>query len=161
MFLTCDRTPALQQIWDPTIGAFRDQNIPLSLSKSSMSGFALDGRPSTPASQRSASSFTTHVSGASSMMSIPSTFSRRSFPRSSGSYTSQNSYNSHSSQRSSIFPPHIFETLPPEIYDAIVNQLGKVHRERELESCQTCYLRDLCALSLTSHAWDKAVVKVM
>ena len=127
--------------------------------KSSMSGLSLDSRLSTPASHRS--SVPSYISDTSSMTSVPSTFSKHSLPRSPGSYTSHISYYSHLSQQSSILPQRIIQTLPPEIYDAIIYQLREIHKLRETGSCQTCLLRDLCALSLTSRAWDKAVVKVM
>ena len=153
------RTPKPTQVWDPTIGAYREQKVPLALSKSSSSGLSSDGRPSTPASQRS--SISSFASVTSSVTSIPSTFTSRSLSRGPGSYTSQTSYYSHSTQRSSIMPQHIFQTLPSEIYDTILCQLRVVHESPALGSCQTCFLRDLCALSLTSRAWDKAVVKKM
>lgn len=133
--------------------------MPLALSKSSLSAISPNGRPSTPVSQRySISSFATT---APSIKSVPSSFTNRSSPRSPGSYNPPALYHSHLTQRSPTLPRHIFETLPPEIYDTILRQLRTVHENPVLGSCQTCYLRDLCALSLTSRAWDKAVVKRM
>ena len=153
------RTSKPTQIWDPTIGTYREQRVPLALSKSSISGLSSDGRPSTPASQRS--SISSYASATSSVTSLPSTFTSQSVSRGPGSYTSRASYYSHSTQQSSILPQCIFQTLPSEIYDAILFQLRLVHESPALGSCQTCFLRDLCALSLTSRTWDKAVVKKM
>ena len=155
----CSRTTWITQTRVSTFGAFKKPKIPLALSRSSISGLSSNGRPNTPASQRS--SVASYASATSSMTSLPSTFTKRSFPRSDGSYTSQSSYHSHSTQRSSLLPQWIFQTLPPEIYDAILHQLKELHLRHEARTCQTCLLRDLCTLSLTSRAWDKAVVKVM
>ena len=147
------------QTWDPTIGAYREQRVPLALSKSSISGISSDGRPTTPTSQRSSNA--SHASTTSSITSFPSTFTSPSFSRGAGSYTSKASYYSRSTQQSAVLPQRIFQTLPSEIYDAMLCQLKLIHEGPTLGSCQTCCLRDLCALSLTSRAWDKAVVKKM
>ena len=55
----------------------------------------------------------------------------------------------------------VFQGLPPEIYDCILQQLRIYHEDSASQSCQTCYLRDMCSLALTNRAWDKAVVKRM
>lgn len=55
----------------------------------------------------------------------------------------------------------VFQGLPPEVYDCILQQLRVLHEDPASQSCQTCHLRDLCSLALTSRAWDKAVVKRM
>ena len=55
----------------------------------------------------------------------------------------------------------VFRGLPPEIYDCVLQQLRRSHEDSTSQSCQTCHLRDLCSLALTSRAWDKAVVKRM
>ena len=60
-----------------------------------------------------------------------------------------------------VFHRPVFRGLPPEIYDCILQQLRKSHEDSTSQSCQTCHLRDLCSLALTSRAWDKAVVKRM
>ena len=59
--------------------------------------------------------------------------------------------------------PHrsVFQGLPPEVYDCILQQLRVLHEDPASQSCQTCHLRDLCSLALSSRAWDKAVVKRM
>ena len=147
------------QTWDPIIGTFREQKVPLALSKSSISANSPDGRPNTPVSLRS--SISSYASATSSLRSLSSSYTNPSLPRRSKSYTSQSSYHSHSTQRSATLPERFFQTLPSEIYDAILRQLRAVHESPSLQSCQTCYLRDLCALSLTSRTWDKAVVKRM
>lgn len=58
------------------------------------------------------------------------------------------------------FPPSVFKKLPREVYDCIVEQLEQLHLGEE-QSCQSCYLRDLCSLSLTSRAWDRAATLQM
>jgi hypothetical protein len=58
-------------------------------------------------------------------------------------------------QKQKVFPPHIFKTLPKEVYDCIVKQLGNLHFG-ENKSCPSCYLKDLYNLALTSRAWDRA-----
>ncbi|KAL9608530.1 MAG: hypothetical protein Q9167_006644 [Letrouitia subvulpina] len=59
--------------------------------------------------------------------------------------------------RSNKPPSPVFQRLPSEIYHCILQQLEVFHNEPSSMSCQTCYLRDLCALALTSRAWDRAV----
>lgn len=71
------------------------------------------------------------------------------------SHSSQSQFRSIASRRP------VFRGLPPEIYDCILQQLRVFHEDPASQSCQTCHLRDLCSLALTSRAWDKAVVKRM
>lgn len=135
-----------RRVWDPVIGAYRAPSIPLALSKSSLSPASKDGRPSTPVGQHSTVS--THTSNSSSLSSVRS------------STTSLSLQGSHGVKRRPL-PKWIFESLPPVIYLCILRQLRLVHGMGNSVSCQTCYLRDLCALSLVSRTWDKAVVRVM
>ena len=50
-----------------------------------------------------------------------------------------------------------FQRLSPEIYERILSRLKSIHDQSTSSSCQTCYYRDLYALSLVSRAWDRAV----
>ncbi|KAL8758775.1 MAG: hypothetical protein Q9199_001250 [Rusavskia elegans] len=59
--------------------------------------------------------------------------------------------------RSTEPPPPVFQRLPPEIYDCILRHLAVFHKEPSSMSCETCHLRDLCALALVDRAWDRAV----
>ncbi|KAL8848476.1 MAG: hypothetical protein Q9221_006528 [Calogaya cf. arnoldii] len=59
--------------------------------------------------------------------------------------------------RSTAPPPPVFQRLPPEIYDCILRQLAVFHKEPSSMSCETCHMRDLCALALVDRAWDRAV----
>ncbi|KAL8674065.1 MAG: hypothetical protein Q9168_001525 [Polycauliona sp. 1 TL-2023] len=59
--------------------------------------------------------------------------------------------------RSTAPPPPVFQRLPPEIYDCILRHLAVFHKEPSSMSCETCRLRDLCALALVDRAWDRAV----
>jgi hypothetical protein len=58
------------------------------------------------------------------------------------------------------FPSHIFKNLPREIYECIVGHLERIHLQHD-QACPSCYLRDLCSLSLTSRAWDRAATLQM
>ncbi|KAL8996278.1 MAG: hypothetical protein Q9169_004164 [Polycauliona sp. 2 TL-2023] len=59
--------------------------------------------------------------------------------------------------RSTEPPPPVFQRLPPEIYDCILHHLAVFHKEPYSMSCETCRLRDLCALALVDRRWDRAV----
>lgn len=148
------------QIWDPTLGAFRAQRLPIALSKSSIAANALNGtatkaqlpRPSIPSYTSLPRSFDasatnyTYSSAQSlppSLISQPSSSTIQTEPRAKGT--------SRAASR----------LLPPEVYDCILQQLRILHEAPEARSCQTCLLRDLCSLSLTSRAWDKAAQKRM
>ncbi|KAF2444847.1 hypothetical protein P171DRAFT_412723 [Karstenula rhodostoma CBS 690.94] len=52
-------------------------------------------------------------------------------------------------------PHHVSKNLPREVYDCILEWLERQHF-RGNQYCPPCYLRDLCSLSLTSRAWDRA-----
>lgn len=55
-----------------------------------------------------------------------------------------------------LLPPHVFQELPREIYDCILQQLQLLHFDTTPQVCPSCYLRDVRNLGLTSRAWDKA-----
>ncbi|KAL5418301.1 hypothetical protein PMIN04_007344 [Paraphaeosphaeria minitans] len=52
-------------------------------------------------------------------------------------------------------PQHVFKNLPREVYDCILEWL-ELQCLGKNQQCPPCYLRDLCSLSLTSRAWDRA-----
>ena len=153
------RNCRLGQIWDPTLGAYRAQRLPLALSKSSVAANAMNGhvngqriyRPQTSAS---------YASATSSSNSFNTAYTYSSTPTSPDSLFSHHS-NSTSQLKAQWKPPPraYFQNLPPEVYDCILQQLRVFHEDPWSQSCQTCYMRDLCSLSMTSRAWDKAVVK--
>lgn len=139
-----------------TFGALRAQSLPSTPSRTSFSSDFKDGDVDLFQSPRpSISSFTSIGSSAttSTYSTAPSTpvslVSRRS------PYPSQLQLHSKIPRRA------VFQSLPPEIYDCILQQLRVFHEDPASQSCQTCHLRDLCSLALTSRAWDKAVVKRM
>jgi hypothetical protein len=49
----------------------------------------------------------------------------------------------------------VFKNLPREVYDCILEWLELQHFGNQ-QYCPSCHLRDLCSLSLTSRAWDRA-----
>lgn len=148
------------QIWDPTLGAFRAQRLPIALSKSSIAANALNGtatkaqlpRPSIPSYTSLPRSF--DVSATNYTYS-----SAQSLPPSLISQPSSNSVQT--KPRATVTSRAGFKSLPPEVYDCILQQLRILHEAPEARSCQTCHLQDLCSLSLTSRAWDKAAQKRM
>lgn len=96
------------------------------------------------------------VSSYESFMTAPSINS--TYYSNAGFLASQrNSYATRQKLRSTVPPQAIFPRLPPEIYDCILRKLREFHETPSSLSCQTCYLRDLSSLALTSRAWDKAV----
>lgn len=144
-----DGSYSVGQVYDPAIMAFRPQRMPIASSRSSVSwDFSDYNSESLQSSASSRASFTSIPSVYSSIPASPTTFgSQRS------SYTTQQKL------RSTAPPPPVFQGLPLEIYDCILQQLKNFHYDTSSASCQTCYLRDLCTLALTSRAWDRAVRK--
>ncbi|KAI5292244.1 hypothetical protein KEM52_006513 [Ascosphaera acerosa] len=53
--------------------------------------------------------------------------------------------------------PITFKNLPSKVFDLILADLAELHLGPGSGGCQTCYLRDLHALSLTCRAWERAV----
>ena len=107
----------------------------------------------------SMSSFTNMAPSIASSASIHTCSTAPSSPVSLKSRPSPPSSQSQLHTKASHRP--IFQGLPSEIYDCIIQQLRVLHEDPASQSCQTCHLRDLCSLALTSRAWDKAVVKRM
>ena len=102
------------------------------------------------------------TSFAPSVASSATSYSYSTAPSSPKSLISRPSPPSSQSQLHLKIPHRpVFRGLPPEIYDCILQQLRMSHEDFTSQSCQTCHLRDLCSLALTSRAWDKAVVKRM
>lgn len=146
------------QIWDPTLGAFRAQRLPIALSKSSVAANAKIVNTNRAQSRRpSISSYTSLGSGLGSTATAYTYSSAQCLPSSLVSQPS--SYSTQTKARAKVPCRAIFKALPPEVYDCILQQLRVLHETPESQSCQTCHVRDLCSLSLTSRAWDKAVVK--
>jgi hypothetical protein len=52
-------------------------------------------------------------------------------------------------------PGEIFASLPGAVLEVILAQLKKLHLGRGCESCATCWMRDVCNISLTSRKWAK------
>jgi hypothetical protein len=53
------------------------------------------------------------------------------------------------------FPARIFEELPQEIYECIVQQLQLSYFNDSAGTCTTCYMKDLYSLTLTSRSWER------
>lgn len=49
-----------------------------------------------------------------------------------------------------------FHSLPGEVLEVIAAMLKQVHLDNGSESCATCYMRDLCTLSVCSQKWSRA-----
>ena len=136
------------QVYDPAIMGFRAQRMgSIGSSTSSMSW---------DSSSYDVNSLRSSISSYESFMtaqSINSTYQANAalLPSQRPSYTTQRRL------RSTAPPPPVFQRLPSEIYDCILRKLREFHENPSSLSCQTCYLRDLCSLALTSRAWDKAV----
>lgn len=151
------------KLWDPALGAFRAQRLPLAQSKSSVAANAnaiMTGNANTNGSLSPRSSVSSYASMASSIGSSHTTYSYSSASSTPPSLVSRPSnYSLQVKARLRAPPRPFFQKLPPEIYDCILRQLRVFHEDEKSQSCQTCYQRDLCSLSATSRAWDKAVVK--
>lgn len=127
--------------------AFRPQRFSLESSRSSLPWEYLELKSE---SQRlSSSSYASLFSNQSVYSSIPPSLPSLSSQRSS--------FITQQKLRSTRPPPPVFQNLPLEIYECIVLQLRIFHEAQASSSCQTCYLRDLCSLALTSRTWDRVV----
>ena len=101
-------------------------------------------------------SLRTSISSYESFMTAQSV--KSTYQASTGLLPSQrSSYTTQQRLRSTAPSPPVFQRLPLEIYDCVLRKLREFHENPASLSCQTCYLRDLCSLALTSRAWDKAV----
>ncbi|KAJ3948133.1 uncharacterized protein N0V96_002376 [Colletotrichum fioriniae] len=52
-------------------------------------------------------------------------------------------------------PGEIFAKLPGEVLELILGELKKLHLEKPTESCATCWMRDVCSVTLTARKWCK------
>ncbi|KZL64556.1 hypothetical protein CT0861_10388, partial [Colletotrichum tofieldiae] len=52
-------------------------------------------------------------------------------------------------------PGEIFAKLPGEVLELILGELKKAHLDNGSQSCATCWMRDLCSVSLTARKWCK------
>ncbi|KAF6844752.1 hypothetical protein CMUS01_00818 [Colletotrichum musicola] len=52
-------------------------------------------------------------------------------------------------------PGEIFAKLPGEVLELILDELKKSHLEKGSESCATCWMRDLSAISISARKWCK------
>ncbi|KAK6227210.1 hypothetical protein QIS74_00765 [Colletotrichum tabaci] len=52
-------------------------------------------------------------------------------------------------------PGEIFAKLPGEVLELILDELKKAHLDKGSQSCATCWMRDLCSVSLTARKWCK------
>lgn len=127
--------------------AFRPQRFSLASSRSSLSWDSLEYKSeSQKLSDFSYAGFAPSPSLYSTLLpSSPSLSSQRS------------SFITQQKLRSTKPPPPVFQRLPLEIYECILLQLRTFHESQSSASCQTCYLRDLCSLALTSRTWDRVV----
>ena len=135
--------------------AYRPQRMPISSTKSAISWDPQDQLPeSRPESRRSSTSSYASFASTTSVSSIAQTNATSTGSR-MGSRRS--SFSAQQKSRSTQPPPPVFKRLPLEIYECILQQLKVVHSEQYIQSCATCYLRDLYNLALTSRMWDRAV----
>lgn len=58
-------------------------------------------------------------------------------------------------QTHAIQPNELFSTLPEEVLHVITDRLKDLHLSLDSDSCATCWMRDLCSLSLSSRRWSK------
>lgn len=50
-------------------------------------------------------------------------------------------------------PDEFFASLPDEVLEVILSMLKKLHLGRRSNSCATCWMRDLCNISMCSRKW--------
>ena len=149
------------QIWDPTLGAYRSQRLPIALSKSSVA--PSDGSATAQAARAphklKPAAISYEKPGPSRDLSgnIHSYSSGQSLPE---SWIPHRAKPLHVvGNLSKTLQPHRCNVLPPEVYGCILDHLRAFHEAPTSQGCQTCHLRDLYSLALTSRWWDKAVVK--
>ena len=139
------------QVYDPKIMAYRPQKTPLPFTSSvswDSADFYAAPRPET----RRSPSVSSHGSFSSSFSQFSNAHTNAT---SLGS--NRSSFTVQQRSRSTAPPPPVFKRIPLEIYECILQQLRIVHEGSYLQSCATCYMRDLYNLALVSRAWDRAV----
>ncbi|MCJ1318502.1 hypothetical protein MMC15_003832 [Xylographa vitiligo] len=139
------------QAYDPVAMAYRPQKTPLPFTTSVSWDAADFYAAARPESRRSSiSSYASFGSAHSTFSTTQTTTTSVGSSRSSFTTIQQRS-------RSTQPPPPVFKRLPLEIYEYILQQLKNIHAEPYIQSCATCYLRDLYNLALVSRTWDRAV----
>lgn len=58
-------------------------------------------------------------------------------------------------RRKSFEPDQLFASLPDEVLEVVLDCLKDVHLDPKSESCATCWMRDLCSLTMSSKKWYK------
>ncbi|SPN96775.1 uncharacterized protein DNG_00295 [Cephalotrichum gorgonifer] len=126
---------------------FRMLNRPRKLSSSSVSTASIMSRETVASSPRSPS-WSSSATSFDSMEFINRRASEYTFNRSSGG-SGGRPYIARSK------PGEIFSALPGEVLELILDELKKLHLKPGSESCSTCWMRDLCSISLSSRKWSK------
>ncbi|KAK5990791.1 hypothetical protein PT974_09064 [Cladobotryum mycophilum] len=57
--------------------------------------------------------------------------------------------------KAEIMPNELFDSLPGEVLGLVLQWLKKLHLDKGSGSCATCWMRDLCNISLSSRKWYK------
>jgi hypothetical protein len=52
-------------------------------------------------------------------------------------------------------PDEMFGRLPGEVLELILDKLKGSHLDKGNDSCATCWMRDLCNISLASRKWSR------
>jgi hypothetical protein len=52
-------------------------------------------------------------------------------------------------------PGELFAALPGEVLELILDELKQLHLAKGSDSCATCWMRDLCSVSLSARKWYK------
>lgn len=58
-------------------------------------------------------------------------------------------------RRTSPQPGEQFAALPGEVLELILDMVKRMHLDRGTDSCATCWMRDMCSVSLASQRWCK------
>lgn len=58
-------------------------------------------------------------------------------------------------RRTSPQPDEQFDALPGEVLELVLDMVKSIHLERGSDSCSTCWMRDMCNISLASRRWCK------
>lgn len=138
--------PGLQT---PTVDRRRTESMPMVLNRPrKLSNTSTRSSSSTIRSTESnASSWGSRTSYDSS----PESWTPYQRPSTAGSTTSR--------RKKSLQPDELFGTLPDEVLEVVLECLQDIHLDAKSDSCATCWMRDLCSLSLSSKKWHK-VAKV-
>ena len=139
------------QVYDPSIMAYRPQRMSIASTKSTISWSPQDHAPELrPETRRSSVSSYASVGSQNSIYSQAHTTATSMGSR-------RSSFSTQLKARSTQPLAPVFKRLPAPVYECILQQLKVLHNEPYMQSCATCYLRDLHSLALTSRAWDRAV----